>query len=153
MGGISAKSETAKNFYVFTGGDKSIKQHSWKFHNLIHSYKDIHEKDIINIQMLPPYSLEFFTCSYDNYLKQWDTKTGELIHDYGKIDEDMVRVMLVTPDGHFIFTAHRDHTVRQYSVEFKKCMKVYEDIHEGSVDAMVATPCGNYLYTAGRDMK
>ena len=104
--------------------------------------------------MFPPFCLTFYTCSYDNVLKEWNTKTGQLENNWGKIDEtDQVRQMLISPEGHFIYTSHRDHTVKQWSVEFKKCMHTFRDIHTGSVDTMAFSPCGTYLYTAGRDMK
>lgn len=154
MGGVTAKSATAKNYYIFTSSEGSIKQHSWKNHDMLHLYEEIHDKEIHSIAMMPPYCKEFFTCAKDNKIMQWNTNTGELIHDWGIIDDtDEVRSMVISPDGFFLFTSHRDHTIKQFSVEFQHCMHHFKDIHEGSVDKLVFTPCGSYLYSAGRDSR
>jgi len=150
---LHLKSETAKNYYIYTACGGTIKVHDWKFHEFKHLYKEIHDKTIFSLAMYPPYCLNFYTCAYDNVLREWNSKTMELEYDWGCIDEnDQVRCMQISPNGHFIFTTHRDHTVKQWTNEFKKCMHTFKDIHTGSVDTMAFTPCGTYLYTAGRDM-
>lgn len=153
MGAVLNKSETAKNYYVFTGSDGYLKCHDYKLKHEVHDYGKIHEKDINSIAMVPPHCYNFYTTSVDNHLKQWDVRTQTLIKDFGEIDEDQVRVMLVTPDGYFIFIASRDHSITQYSTVYGTFMKRYENIHRHAVDCMIVTPCSNYLYTSGRDFR
>ena len=92
---------------------------------------------------------KILASSYENSIKEWDIKTGDIVSTYLGHD-DLVVSAIYSVDNKKILSTSFDNSIREWNVENEKCLKVFKG-HKSKVSSAVYSHDGKKILSASSD--
>lgn len=114
-------------------------------------WKKAHDSAIIEIATHHKNIL--FTCDSKNKVIEWNSKTREIKHIWGKLHQFLVKKMVISKSNNFMFSISKDCTMKKWDIVSKTLQYDFEEIHEDWILSACIQQSEEYIFTTGNDLK